>query len=341
MSTIPTTSGHEIRAARPTDAGQIASLFQLVYASSSHPCKRPDFVAQTLARGRPDVWRVSELGGRITGCMGMLPHRWNRSWEIVRGVTHPDSRGSGIATELAQRVVDEAWASGECDVVVAFPRNSTMYRIAANALTPGFQAVGHDGGINIADGRREYHLVALSFEAPKKFERVSPPNGSTTIAPFVQNQVLTPLGFPVAPGIYPPLLIAGEYPRHPDYGPFTFNYHPYCPSDSLELTAYTGPKQDPEAIAADLVTTLESFGYARHVRLAVLADKIEFQQMLRAAGFSITAYLPAWHLQNGVRYDCVLMTRRTTDEEPIDHGTRDLINVFNQGYAECPSSQTI
>jgi molybdopterin/thiamine biosynthesis adenylyltransferase/nitroreductase len=69
------------------------------------------------------------------------------------------------------------------------------------------------------------------------------------------------------------------------------------------------------------LTTLESFGYARHVRLAVLADKIEFQQRLRSAGFAITAYLPAWHLQNAVRYDCVLMTRRTTDEEPVDHGT--------------------
>jgi hypothetical protein len=44
-------------------------------------------------------------------------------------------------------------------------------------------------------------------------------------------------------------------------------------------------------------------------------------------------------LQNGVRYDCVLMTRRTTDDEPIDHGTRDLIDSFNVGYAECPSSQ--
>jgi hypothetical protein len=43
----------------------------------------------------------------------------------------------------------------------------------------------------------------------------------------------------------------------------------------------------------------------------------------------------------GVRYDWVLMTRRTTDEEPIDYGRRDLIDAFNQGYAECPTAQIV
>ena len=124
-----TTHSHTLRAARPDDAGQIVDLFQLVYAESSHPCKSLEFVAQTLRRRHADVWHVGALGDRITGCMGMLPHRWNRSWEIVRGVTHPEFRGSGLATELAQRAIDDAWASDDCDLVVGFPRNRTMYRI--------------------------------------------------------------------------------------------------------------------------------------------------------------------------------------------------------------------
>jgi len=330
---------HEMRLARPADAKQIAALFRLVYASSSHPCKNPDFVAETLQDGRRDVWMVSEQCGRVTACMGMLPHRWNRSWEIVRGVTHPEFRGGGVGTELAQRVIDVAWASGECDVVIGFPRSRTIYRILSENVAPPLRVVGHDGGINIADGRREYHLVALSFPASRRFDHVSPAGTSSQISAFAREHVQEPLGFAWAPGLYPPLLIAGEHPRHPDYGPFTFNYHPYCPSDSLELTAYTGPKQNHLDIAADLLTTLESFAFARHVRLAVLADKVEFQQALCAAGFEITAYLPAWHLQNSVRYDCVLMTRRATGEEPVDHGTRDLIDLFTRGYAECPSSQ--
>jgi GNAT superfamily N-acetyltransferase len=333
MTEAATPSGHEIRRARPADADQIAALFRLVYAASSHPCKNPDFVTATLEGARPDVWHVSASGGRISGCMGMLPHRWNRSWEIVRGVTHPEFRGSGIATELAQRAVDDAWVSGECDLLVGYPRNRTMNRILCEVMRPPFHAVGHDGGINIADDRREYHLVIVSFAGRQRFERVSPPAVTT----FIEDAVLGPLGFTAAPGLYPPLFIAGEYPHHPDYGPFTFNYHPYCPSDSLELTAYTGVKRDPAGIASDLLMTIESFGYARHVRLAVLADKIEFQQALRAAGFGMTAYLPAWHLQNGVRYDCVLMTRRTTADEPASHDTRDLIDAFNRGYNECLS----
>ena len=136
-------------------------------------------------------------------------------------------------------------------------------------------------------------------------------------------------------------LFAGDYLRHPDYGPFTFEYHPFCPSDSLEITAYTGPKTDPGAIAADLLRTIESFGYVRHVRMAVLVDKTELCAALCAAGFAVTAYLPGWHLQNGVRYDCVLVTRCLTPEEPVDHGTRDLIDYFNQGYIACSPSTSV
>jgi hypothetical protein len=332
---------YEIRPARPADAKQIAALFRLVHASALHPCKSPDFVAESLQGGRREVWQVSESCGRVTGCMAMLRHRWNRSWELVPGVTDPDFCGTGIATGLAQRLVDSAWASGDCDVVIGFPRSRTMYHLLGERITPPFCVVGHDGGINVAGGRREYHLVAMSFGPSKRFDHVTPLDTSSAIAAFAQQHVLAPLGFSPAPGLYPPLLVAGDHPRHPDYGPFPFNYHPYCPGDSLEITAYTGPKQNQVDIAADLLTTLESFAFVRHVRLAVLADKVGFQQLLRSAGFSVTAYLPAWHLQNGVRYDCVLMTRRASGEEPVDHGTRHLIDVFNHGYAEYQSSQIV
>jgi len=330
-----TTQAHTLRAARPDDAGQIADLFQLVYAESSHPCKSLEFVAQTLRRRHADVWHVGAQGDRITGCMGMLPHRWNRSWEFVRAVTHPEFRGSGLATELAQCAIDDAWASDDCDLIVGFPRSRTMYRIISEMVIPGMKLTGHDGGINIAGGRREYHLVAVSFAKQKRFARVVPESSLATKVPFVKEAILDPLDLPRTSGVYPPALITGEHPHHPVYGPFTFHYHPFCPSDSLEITAYTGPKHDPVEIADDLVRTLDSFAYVRHVRMAVLADKLPFQRALQSAGFAMTAYLPAWHLQNGIRYDCVLMTRRTSAEEPTDHGTRDLIDYFNAGYATC------
>ena len=38
--------------------------------------------------------------------------------------------------------------------------------------------------------------------------------------------------------------------------------------------------------------------------MAVLVDKTELCAALCAAGFAVTAYLPGWHLHNGMRYDC-------------------------------------
>jgi GNAT superfamily N-acetyltransferase len=332
--------GYKIRRAVRADAEQIAALFELVYAASSHPCKDPAFVAETLKHRRTDLWYVSEHGDHITGCMGMLLHEWNRSWEIVRGVTHPADRGSGLATALAQRAVDEVWALGDGDLIAGYPRNRTMYRILSEAVQPPMVAVGHDGAINIAGGTREYHLAGVAFGRRKHFEHLTPPSDAIASSSFVLQRVFVPLGLSPRPGIYPPLLIAGDDPHHPDYGPFTFHYSPFCPSDAVEITGYTGPKQNPDDIAADLLTTLDSFGYACHARLAVLVDKREFQNVLLTAGFGITAYLPAWHLQNGIRYDCVLMTRRTTVEEPVDHGTRDIIELFNRGFSECLHSPT-
>src|SRR5215471_7826977 len=120
---------HQIRRAHPEDANQIANLFRIVYSQSSHPCNDVEFVRRTLRRKYTDIWHVSELAGRITACMGMLVNRWNRTWEIVRGATAPEHRGAGIGTLMAQRAIDDACASGDCDLIVGFPRNRTMYRI--------------------------------------------------------------------------------------------------------------------------------------------------------------------------------------------------------------------
>jgi hypothetical protein len=322
-----------IRRARPEDAAAIASLFRLVYAHSSHPCQEDAFVASTLGSPEVNAWHVADLDGRLIGCMGLLRHAWNRSWELVRGLIHPDFRGGGLARRLTQHAVDGGWNSGECDLIVGFPRNHAMAHIMSEGLQPPFRVVGHDGGINIAGGRREYHLVAVSLANDDRFEHGVPGSSSIATSSFVQSAIMAPLGLQSCSRSYPATLVAGDYARHPDYGPFTFDYHPFCPSDSLEITAYTGNKTDPVAIATDLVRTLDSFAYVRHVRLAVLVDKTAFCSALQSAGFAITAYLPGWHLQSGERFDCVLLTRRSTTDEPTDHGTRNLIDYFTQGYA--------
>ena len=315
-----------IRLARREDARDIAALFQIAYAESSHPCKREDFVASSLQRRRTDVWHVSEADGRVTGCMGMLVHRWNQTWEIVRGVIHPDFRGGGLGTLLAQRALGRALESAECDLIVGFPRSRVMYRILNETVSPALHAIGHDGGINVAGGQREFHLVGMAIPRPQRFEWCRLPAGR-----FVENEILKPLELCGTHQPYPPLIIAGDAPRHPDYGPFTFSYHPFCPSDALEISGYNGSRHSESSIAEDLLGTMASFSHARHVRLTVLADKAVIQGTLLKQGFKITAYLPAWHLQNGVRYDCVMLTWLAPGIQPVDHGVRDLVDHFNQG----------
>jgi hypothetical protein len=324
---------HGMRRARPDDASQIASLFRVVYSQSSHPCNNEEFVRRTIQRKDTNIWHISESDGRITGCMGMLANRWNCTWEIVRGATDPEYRRSGIGTLLAQRAIDDACASPDCDLIVGFPRNRTMYRILSEVMRPVMRATGHDGAINIAGGRREYHLAVFALAGSPRFKWCNPESTPAEVRHSVCEAVLEPLGLSWNPGPYPPHFISGHFPRHPDYGPFTFYYHPFCPSDSLEISSYTGVKAHAEDVAAELIETVNSFQYARHIRLAVLADKVDFQRALLQEGFSITAYLPSWHLQNGVRYDCVLMVRRETDGEPVAHDTRDIIDSFDRIYS--------
>jgi len=323
---------HKARRAGPEDGQQIAVLFRVAYGQSSHPCSNERFVLQTLRRSCTDMWYVSDIAGRITGCMGMLVNHWNRSWEIVRGITDPDFRGSGIGTLLAQRAVDEACSSEDCDLIIGFPRNRTMYRILSEAVTPGMCALGHDGAINVACGRREYHLAALALPRPARFEWRNPSRLPPDIRDPIVDAVLKPLGLAWIPGPYPPQFISGEVMQNTDYGPFALHYRPFCPSYSLEISGYTGLRERASEVAAELIETLRSFECARHVRVAVLADKLEFQAALVRAGFVITAYLPAWHHQNGVRYDCVLMVRRSIDVEPADYNTREIIDRFDVIY---------
>jgi hypothetical protein len=320
------------RRAERKDAHAIASLFQLTYAESSHPCKCEEFVARSLQRRRTDLWHVSESEGCVTGCMSLHVQSWNRVWEIGRGVVHPDYRRGGLATSLAQCMLDEAYASPDCDFVIGYPRSRSMFRIMTEGVTPIMRAIGHDGGINIAEGRREFHLVGISATSRANLVRHAPPDGTNE---FVTEEILNPLGFGGPRSRYPPTVIAGDTPRHPDYGPFTFSYHPFCPSDALEISGYTGIRQDQREIARDLIQTIRSFSYARHVRLAVLADKLDFQGALEEAGFRVSAYLPAWHLQNGIRYDCKLLTWLAPGIHPVDHGLRDLIDQFDQGLKAC------
>lgn len=317
-----------IRNASPDDGLSIAGLFQLAYGHSSHPCKDAQHVRESICSGSA-IWRVAIDQDTVVACVTLIVSDWNRSWELARAVTLPRYRGEGLGTALMQCSVDEACASSSCDLVVGFPRNQTMLHIVSE-LKPSMLPVGHDGAINVANGTREYHAITYACNPGVRFRHYIPDSSSLADSEFVHDEIFCPLGFIPQRAEYPPQWVVGDEIKQLDLRPFSFYYDPFCPSYAIEITAYNADSQDAGQVARELIMMLESFPDARHARLVVPVDKSEFIKRLAEAGFGITAYLPAWYLNHGGRYDCVLMVRRSFLEEPTDPGVRDVVDRFRE-----------
>ena len=157
----------EIRPAGVGDVEGLAGLFSAAYADSSHPCQDPSFVRSTIAS--PSFpWRVAAAGARIVAWSAVVEHAWNRTWEIGRGVTHPDYRNEGTGASLCQQCVSAACPAPTCDLGHGYPRNAIIAKIAAQAR-PSLRFTGHDGGISVANGTREYHGVIVGRNPDARF----------------------------------------------------------------------------------------------------------------------------------------------------------------------------
>lgn len=72
-----------VRSASAEDGASIASLFQLAYGQSSHPCKKAQYVRDSICSGST-AWRVAVDEGRLVACVTLILSAWNRSWELAR-----------------------------------------------------------------------------------------------------------------------------------------------------------------------------------------------------------------------------------------------------------------
>ena len=318
-----------IRSATVEDAHEIACLFRVAYGESSHPCKNAQHVFDSICSGAAS-WRVAVDQGHVVACAALLLYHWNRCWELGRGVTLPEYRGEGLAPKILQECAQAACASSSCDLMLGFPRNRTMLNILRN-IQPSLVPVGHDGGINLANGAREYHSIACTLNPNARFRHCIPASHSLAHSEFVHDNIFQPLELSPEEDCYPPVWIVGDSNQHPALASFSFEYDPQCTSRSLEITGCNGKFRNTREAAKTLLLMLASFSDVHHVRLTVLVDKTGFIQHLTDAGFEITSYLPAWYLHQQVRYDCLLLVRRSFSQEPIDHGMRDLIDRFRCG----------
>jgi len=333
-----TTTISTIRNATPDDSPSIARLFQLAYGQSSHPCKQPEHVRDGICSGST-AWRVAIDQDKVVACITLLINTWNHSWELARAVTLPEYRGVGLGTELMQCSVDDACASSSCDVILGFPRSHTMLHIVSG-LKPSMSAVGHDGAINVANGAREYHAITYAANPAARFPHYIPEAPSLADSEFVQHEIFEELGLRPVRAKYPPHWVVGDGVTHPDLKPFSFVYDPLCPSNAIEITGYNAGSKDAHQVAHELTSMLDSFYHTRHARLVVPVDKTELIGELTVAGFEVTAYLPAWYLYEGGRYDCVVLVRRFS-EEPVDYGVREVVDHFRQGLTGRASGSEI
>ena len=319
----------EIRPAGADDVEGLAGLFAAAYADSSHPCKDTSFVRSTI--DSPSfLWRVAAAGARIVACSAVVEHAWNRTWEIGRGVTHPDYRNEGLGASLCQQCVSAACLTPNCDLVHGYPRNAIIAKIAAQAH-PSLCFTGHDGGINVANGTREYHGMIVGRNPHARFRHFAPGHTSA----FVRQNIFTPLEMDPEPGPFPTQWTAGAGAAPVNGHAFSIDHDPSSRSGSLEVTGYCGVASTAREFAQELQRMLEQFPTALHTRLTVLADKIGLIHELTLHDFESVAYLPAWYWREDGRFDCVLMARRRFSEEPVAHGLQDVVNRFRAGLAPC------
>jgi hypothetical protein len=322
-------SGPSIRRAGPADAHRVAELFQSEYGNSSHPFRTVEGVRAFLSDSR-NCQMIAEDRGRVVSSMAMTYYEWNSSSETGRGVTLPDYRCGGLAAILLCRVVDWAHGDGQGEVFFGYPRVRRIADLCSD-LQPPILMVGHDAGLNVANGSRETHLIVISAPIRAGIEHVAPLAESLAGYSFIQRSTYDKLSLRGKPGRYPRRVfvgnIVGSVMRSDD---FLVQYDPIGPNQAVEILSSEPGVANPDQLCSQLRKCLACFPAARHVTATVLADKGSVIQGLEEIGFRITAYLPAWHKAGRARFDCIQMARVSYAEVPNTHDLGDLIADFDR-----------
>src|SRR5262249_18599304 len=144
------------------------------------------------------------------------------------------------------------------------PRNLTMLKML-ESLNPRFWPVGHDGGINVANGKREFHAVAVTKNPSANFMHAVPEDDSLACWDFVTDRIVVPLGLTPAHGPYPSDLLVGNG-RGDRLGLFSYEYDPDSPCSSLEITGCAIKCGHSSHAMKSVVAFLARFTEVQHIR---------------------------------------------------------------------------
>jgi GNAT superfamily N-acetyltransferase len=326
-----------VRRAGSNDAYAIATLFDSVYRDSSHPFRSVASVVEFLEDSR-NFQILAEAGNRIVASMAMTYNSWNNSHELGRAITVPDFRRNGVARFLMQQVVDWVGDVASGDLIFGYPRVRRIAKLCTE-LNPMIIPVGHDAGRNVANARRETHLIVCGIPRYARFTHVAPPVSDLVEWRFLREQIYAPLGLSGSPGRYPGQCFVGAASRNTvRSGAWTFDYPAGDPSGALAVIGRELDGLGPGEISQELDEMLSGFQDVQHVTATVLGDNIQVIAALADRGFTVSAYLPAWYKHGQCRYDCVQVTRPQYHGMSSKQDFADLIGALQAEFEAGPLS---
>lgn len=323
-------SSSTIRRAQENDAETLSELFHLTYGDSSHPCLDVEYVRRYVTNPR-NICYVEVCNGDVVATMGMVYHQWNDTYEWSRGITLASHRRAAAET-LSRKAHAEVCARQQGELSFGYTRARRLYDIGAHCLVPPYVATGHDGGMRIAKGMRETHIMLFARLPHRRFKHVAPPVLELFTTPLIREYIYQPLALTLVLGEYPPVCFVGpDGETHSETG-FIYAFEPFA--SVLEINGYHCSHMQPELLCCELERLLQAFPTAQHISANLLADKGTHLSELRKLGFEVTAYLPAWYKCGGYRYDCLRIVKRNFVVEPIVHRLEEQIRFFHAEFAE-------
>jgi len=333
------TADIEIRHATPDDANGIAALYDQVY-DGSYPvteCTDPSLIRQ-IVTNQEQVWVLALDGDTVVGASVARPEPASQRYELCGAAVRSDYRGRADYLAVFKLSFRAALERPDCEVVYGYARSERALKLFNRVCAP-MSWTGTDGGMHPVAGEREEHLFRLTFNPEREMTRVVPPR-SILIEDSAVAQEITVLNSVIHTGDYPARIAAGgpaELRYESDYGRVSFSV--LGPSRAAVVSAAEGDTPDDirrvlwEVIDGATPSTIE------HMTVHVLADKLPIIAALRRAGtgdsrgrFAVRGYLPAWHKDGDVRYDCVALTAYTGGQIPKRFGLEDRIESIYRSF---------
>jgi hypothetical protein len=317
--------------AEESHAEELARLYLAGYSGkySLEEFTNPESIRKAI-RERIYCWMVGINEGRvIASSVGVMAH-WNNSFEHGRAVVYPvEFRRKNVIQTLISAVVSACLAEG-CDIGwlgmredkgVAFSEKNELGLV-------GFFPGAHKVKV------RENHLLYVVKEGCYRTRRATNAQIMQVYAKaveYVEDALgLKKFGLLSPPVEYPPDVVVGDQKglRIEEKG-FRLSYQTE-PKDGAIVIGNIETASDQIGVLLDVMLRAP-LNEGEYVQVDVLADKFEAHERLKGAGFEMCAFIPAWFLKGGRRYDCVRFAKHSPSvslDEQIESRVDRLREVY-------------